>query len=526
LRPGRCSSTALWTRSSRSRRDLTLLTGLVLLAAAARIAPLTENRFHPDEALYANWGLLIANGRDVLLAGVPLDKPPLWFYVLAGSFGLFGNSELAARLPALAASLLSVALTYQLSRQLCLAPAAEVVAASVMALSPFSILFGITAFTDPLLVLWLLAALVAAARARLGWAGLCFGLALATKQTALVFAPLLAALAIQCRHRRHLAPVLLRFVAGFAPVVLALLTWDAARHAPAGYWQQSIASYGGLSLVKLAELPQRLAAWGELSSYLLGSPVVTGIFVLAILALLAVEIGQPAQANKPGASIPAFQNTQHRRIVLTLAAFVLGYVVLHAVFSFNEWDRYLLGLVPLLALLVARAAWQLAMFSQRLTPARAAAWQHAAVVVPIILLVGPAWQAAHSGYPIGGDHGAYDGIDRVADYLRHMPWGTVLYDHWLNWELRYYLYDGPIYVDWFSTPEELATDLRAFRDSIVPRYLLLPGWELAGDVTQAVAAAGYQQQLVLTTTRRDGQLSFLLYRVKPANQIGGDADGP
>ncbi|MFN2270157.1 MAG: hypothetical protein ACK2US_04925, partial [Anaerolineae bacterium] len=72
---------------------------LVLLALALRLPPLLDNRFHPDEALYGYWGLLIALGRDPGLVDVPVYKPPLLPYLIAGTQGLFSKSEFAVRLP-------------------------------------------------------------------------------------------------------------------------------------------------------------------------------------------------------------------------------------------------------------------------------------------------------------------------------------------------------------------------------------------------------------------------------------------
>ena len=52
-----------------------------------------------------------------MLTGVPVDKPPLLIYLTALSFFVFGQSELAARLPNLIASVISVPLLYQLTRR-------------------------------------------------------------------------------------------------------------------------------------------------------------------------------------------------------------------------------------------------------------------------------------------------------------------------------------------------------------------------------------------------------------------------
>ncbi|MBI4772111.1 MAG: phospholipid carrier-dependent glycosyltransferase, partial [Chloroflexi bacterium] len=83
---------------------------VLLLAAALRAPLLTASRFHPDEALYAGFARQIAAGRDPLLSRQLVDKPPLSLYLMAASFTAFGASEFAARLPSLAASLLSIAL--------------------------------------------------------------------------------------------------------------------------------------------------------------------------------------------------------------------------------------------------------------------------------------------------------------------------------------------------------------------------------------------------------------------------------
>ncbi|MEE8163738.1 MAG: glycosyltransferase family 39 protein, partial [Anaerolineae bacterium] len=199
--------------------------GLVLLiavGAAVRLAPIGANRFHEDEALYSFWALQIATGRDPILNYSPVDKPPLFIYALALCFKLFGPSEVAARLPSELSSVASIALLYYLASRL-YGRSVAMVAAVLMALSPFNILFAPTAFTDPLVVAWVLAALCLAAKGpalmvrqahhdglskgSLGWSGLVLGLAAATKQLGLLFVPL--AIVIGAR-RLTLSPLRLR----------------------------------------------------------------------------------------------------------------------------------------------------------------------------------------------------------------------------------------------------------------------------------------------------------------------------
>jgi hypothetical protein len=101
---------------------------------------LTSQRFHHDEALYATWALQITSGIDPWLAHTPIDKPPLFLYLVAGAMGLLGATETAARVPSLLATALTVGLTFWLGRKL-YGTGVAVVAAWLVVLSPFTILF-------------------------------------------------------------------------------------------------------------------------------------------------------------------------------------------------------------------------------------------------------------------------------------------------------------------------------------------------------------------------------------------------
>jgi 4-amino-4-deoxy-L-arabinose transferase-like glycosyltransferase len=174
---------------------------LCLIAFALRLGPAFDNRFHPDEALFSSWALKIARGENVLLTGLPVDKPPLLIYTTAISFLFFGQTEIAARLPNLLASVISVLLVYHLARpststslrsarSVPAQDASSLFASILFTLSPFAILFAPTAFLDPTMIMFGLASLVAASRDRMGWAGILLGLSFATKVQGLFFAPL------------------------------------------------------------------------------------------------------------------------------------------------------------------------------------------------------------------------------------------------------------------------------------------------------------------------------------------------
>ena len=543
---------------------------ILLLAFFLRAASLTLDRFHADEALYSGWALRIRDG-DPFLLDVPVDKPPLYLFALAASFRTFGSSELAARLPNLAAGMLNLALLYALARRL-YGPRTARWATFVLACSPYSILFARTAFTDTTLVTWTLAALYAATGGRWLWAGIAMGLALATKQHAVILYPLVFAVGWMAltysacggsypegipvgqstagpgkakRWRVFLS------LLGFAPILALVTWWDAQRwEIRPGYWQQSTLSYGGLAWAAPAEWGGRLLEWLGWARYLFGSPLLYATFGLGIVLLMLwnwgllparggsyqrVSCGQSTASSDRAAHPPDCpQNTlrygparaQNKILDTLLAAYLLAYILLHTVAGFSVWDRYLLPLAPLVALLVGRmVSIVIPECSYResrnpVTPAlRAGASvpgissresRITRIVLPLtlsLLLLLSGTRAARNGYPVGGDHWAYQGLDEIASYLKtNAPPDAVLYHHWLRWHYTYYLHGTPFELRYWESGEHLLRESRRSPDHA--QYIVLPTWR-----TEDPAIEGLSFEPLLSPQRRDGSVALTLYRV-------------
>lgn len=482
---------------------------LILLGLALRLFPLLRDPLHQDEALYGFWGRLIGAGRDTWLATVAADKPPLVPYLIAGSQAVFGVSEFAIRTPGLAASLLSIPLVYVLACRLYRDRRVGLVAAAVMALTPYPVLFGATAFTDAVLVGWWLTACCAALSGRWGWAGLLLGLAFASKQQAVVLAPLVVALGLvgwqdqAARGDGRIAS--LRFVLGLAPVVMGVLAWDGIRVAAgarAGFWDQGIESYGGLRLIWPGELTARWRDWSRLGGYLLGWPWVLMLFLGGAAVLLWHDLTRRPRTRAAAAD-------------LALSGFALFYFFLHWLVAFPLWDRYLLPLVPLVGLLLGRGVTlicdQARARSGRCWEAfRVSRW--AFYLLLALLLVVSGLRASDGRIPVGGDHGAYDGLKEAVGFLQALPVGTVLYDRWLSWHYDFYLFDAYLYRAGFAAPEWLAADAASFYDGH-PRYVVVPRWESAARLERALTGVGLAISPVLTTCGRDGAPSFVVYEI-------------
>jgi hypothetical protein len=128
------------------------------------------------------------------------------------------------------------------------------------------------------------------------------------------------------------------------------------------------------------------------------------------------------------------------------------------------------------------------------------------------LLLGGGLLAAGGRIPVGGDHGAYEGIKEVVAYLRGLPVGTVLYDRWLGWHYDFYLFDAYLYRAGFPAPDWLASDAAALYDGR-PRYLAVPDWTSSARLERVLAEAGLKLSPALTTHRRDGTASFVVYEI-------------
>ncbi len=492
------------------------LIAALLAATFFRARPLLENRFHPDEALYAWFARLIGAGHDVLLAGPLVDKPPLAFYLGGLGMALIGGHEFAARLPAFFASLISVALIFQLGKKLYDARTG-LLAAGLLALSPFAILFAITVFIDPLVTAFSLWGLWMTRVKSPRWAAVAFSLAFAAKQSALFFLPLaLAFVFLTLPARAGLNDALktvwrhARFwLAGLILTTLLLLAWDAARQPLISFWDQGYSDNAPNRLIRANEVLPRANAWLELLSYATASALLNALFVIGLPVLLIRQAHRPARAAL---------------VDFLLASYLLVYLAAYWLLAFNVWDRYLVQIVPLILLLLARVLWRIAdslwrianslwpQLSRRNYPLSAIGY-----LLPLVfcfILLPSSLTAAQSGYPIGGDHGAYDGIDDAARFLNALPYGTVLYDHWLSWLWNFYLFDGPVYVSWFPTPDALTTDLQAFGRAS-PRYIAIPSWEADIEIRAAAARAGFHFVAAHTAFRRDGSVSLRVYQIVP-----------
>jgi hypothetical protein len=500
------------TRLSWPRAGLVL--ALITLAGfTLRLPLLMRFPLREDEAIYGYWALH-AWYVDPLFLEVWPDKPPIFLWLLSAAFQLWGHgpetAAAAARLVNIMAGTLMIPVLAACARRWW-GWGAAFVGALVLALNPFAVSFAPTAFTDPLLVLAASLALALVVRRRWFWSGFWLGIAIMAKQQGLLFAPIIVVCALCPPNRAHY-PDLLRFLAGLAAVVLPILYWDSLRWTTApSPWDLGATNVGGVTLLPISTWIERSSGWTALIWFLLASPWAWAIYTFGLLAAARVAWRRRA----PIATwVPA----------LVVAAWAGGFFLLHLGTSIQIWDRYLLPLVIPVALLggwaTAELAHVLPVMSQRTqahpagtledrTPNAYRNWVVAmALAGTLLVLAGPAALAAQGGIPIGGDHGAYAGLDEALAAVDTPH--ALLFHRELGWHARFALFDslrnGDVTLRYFPSAIYLADS--ATKSPHKQRFVIVPDWAPLPDLPLQLAVRGLQAQLY----QRLGH--FTVYRIK------------
>jgi 4-amino-4-deoxy-L-arabinose transferase-like glycosyltransferase len=482
-----------------------LAVALILLLAAAFFIPglHSDTRLHPDEALYATYGRIVARG-DPLLIGVGLDKPPLLFYAIAASFRLLGDTEFAARVPGVIASLLSIAAAYAITKRVYGLHTA-LLTAFLLAISPMVRAFAATAFTDPLMLFFLLLSVLMVVRGGWRWSGVWIGLALAVKPSALQWIPLVILLGIAAERQlrwKHIR----RFGLAFGGVLLLLILWQLARDTYPDWWALNSVNNNPGRFIRAEEIAPRFATFG---GYAMMIFPLWGMGWLSVITNLtpAPSPQTEREIGRVGYGAAEMINFQSRIKLfnphnfhflyaplrkrrgnggevlfdLLLTASTLGSLSFLWLVAFNTYDRYLLALAPFVLMLVARVLVRIGLVRAMVIS-----------LLVVIFLTPP--------LHIGGDDGAYTGIDQLAVRLNALPAGTVVYEHWLGWELGYYLGAHPaIKLVWLPTVRDLINAPK-------PSYLVAPQREAAAWLDE-LSKAGINFQKVYTFGR------FAVYEV-------------
>lgn len=479
---------------------------ILLVGAWLRFHALTlDARFHPDEALFSTFARSAAVYGDWMFSG-PLDKSPLSLYAAGVSMHFLAahvtqqgvidvpvqQGEFAARLPSTLAGVVSIALMIALARRLYDDRVAHW-AGILLALSPLMIAYSASAFTDGLMLMFGLAAALAALTCRGGWSGVLLALSVWSKQQGGLFLPLVLLLFVspppngrsdgccwRTRAWRASAACVLVFGAG----LLLLLAWDVLRGETSIFALAAVNNDPGRALSPATTWFPRLAEWVTQGRGMLSAPALTaGLIGVGMLA--AAHFRSPAD-----------------RVLLVYAG---GYALLHWIGPFNTYARYLLPLTLVIALLGGRGV--AALLASISSTARRSA---ATILLAGLLVQGVS--AARTVYHANEEDP--NGILALAAYINAKPLGAIVYDHWLGWQMGYYLgaWSDKRRV-YYPDPQTQALDALHNPDP-APRYLIAPQQADVAPWISALQAAGFSVALEYAEA---GFVSFMVLP-PPASQ--------
>ncbi|MBC7870222.1 MAG: hypothetical protein H7Y09_05235 [Chitinophagaceae bacterium] len=229
------------------------------------------------------------------------------------------------------------------------------------------------------------------------------------------------------------------------------MLWDKARGETSIFALAAVNNNPGRIFAAKEEWLPRLSAWLSDSAAIFGTGGLTlGFVIIAGVALL--------------------KNMQ--RGDLLIALYIVSYGLLHWLAAFNIYDRYLLPLVPLLAILAGRGIASGANWSGDRIKHIPNAIFCACVILAILALSIMSLRVADTIHH--ANEADSTGILALADFLNDKPLGTIIYDHWLGWEMGYYM---GAWTDkrrvYYPAPEIQAEDALRNPDPAT-RYLIAP----------------------------------------------------
>ncbi|MDX1991115.1 MAG: glycosyltransferase family 39 protein [bacterium] len=508
--------------------NLSLITLVLLCAAGLRFRALSlDARFHPDEALFSTFARNAAVHGDWMLHG-PLDKSPLSIYAAALSMHFVGafitedgvidvpvrQGEFAARLPNVLAGVLTIAVAYALAKRVTPRdPTVWLIAALLMAVSPMAVGISASAFTDTFMLLFGVGSALAAASGHTGWSGMLLALSIASKQQGIFFLPL--TMGISWRSLRSgRSKKVFGFASAFGGGLALLLLWDWMRGETSIFALASVNNNPGRLLTSPEEWWPRLRQWAQHAWTMFGGAGATVALIMIAIYACFVKDFEPQSTHRTRRGVQSkilalFASWRSNTLQAILGVFALAYFALHWIGALNLYDRYLLPLVPLIALLVASGMVRLMYRKQ------AFALPVIALILTVVVLgVGAAGRVNHA------NEDDAQGILELAAYLNAKPLGTILYDHWLGWQMGYYL---GAWTDkrrvYYPDPETQAQDALCNPDP-APRYLIAPDGANVLPWLTAFRDNDFDVQGVY------GLRGFRAYKIIPpwAFQGGGDAE--
>jgi 4-amino-4-deoxy-L-arabinose transferase-like glycosyltransferase len=417
-----------------------------------------DMRLHADEAFYMTFARNAAINGDFWLSG-SLDKPPLAIYTQMFALMLYGTDtlpdsvltldarkgEFVARITGAFWGMIALGFTYRLAWRWTTSYSIAGMAIVILVLSPHWMVYSASAFLDIPMIALQLVALVYVLERRWSWAGIAFGLAFITKPQAIFFLPLIGFIALQAppSYRDAIKAILVSLA-----IVAIVFVWDALRP------ETSIFTLGA---VNNALNDTSLALRTRLNTWLYQLSIGFGVLSWSVLALALLR--------------RTWVNWQALSLL-----WVISFVGVQVIAVPNVYERYILPTLPILAILSAHTFVHLWQFLRKVLVVSLSALLVVNSLTPqgiarVLEPFGGVFYYQENPYFV---QDSAPNVLALADYLNAKPIATVIYDHWLGWQMGYYMgqWTNKRRV-YYPEPAPLVVDALLL-DEIGTRYLIVP----------------------------------------------------
>ncbi|MCL4256283.1 MAG: DUF2029 domain-containing protein, partial [Anaerolineae bacterium] len=373
-----------------------------------------NKRFHPDEALYTTFARNAVVHGDWLLTS-PLDKPPLSIYANALSQVFFGVvitdkgvydlpirvGEFVACIPNMFAGMITLALFIALEKKL--SPQKLPIGAMSLILAPLFIHLSASAFTDMLMLMWVMGSWLAIERKQSFLSGFLLMVGFATKPQAIFMLPFLIVRGLWGKPIRYS----LWFIFGMCIPFAILMIWDASRGATSIF---ALGQYN-YPTQTLIHNPQnwleRAWLWGEFVFWGANPLVIACCFFVFLWRTYEAKASSPPLHHQKltfcNGRLARSAYVIHRDNPYLLSIlFILMYSLFHIVLGIPLYDRYALLIIPFIGLLASRYA-------------------RIGILIGILILFVNI-PIGRDGYPVDSE----GGIISLAEEINNLPFAAVV----------------------------------------------------------------------------------------------------
>ncbi|GEM_PF-2438220 len=328
----------------KTNRQYLILFCILGLALYVRLSFLGLNRMHMDECLYSAYAMRMVDRGDIALnGGLQVDKPPLFFYFIALSFLITRTfSESAARLPNIIFSIITIFYIFKIINTLYKNFTLAILTSFFTAFSVYNIAFSVTAFQDVSMTTFFILSLYMILKEKYFLSAFFYAFSVGCKPMTLFLLPvyLLSIILFSGKGFYILKYQFKALIYGMSCVFIPLMLWSGLLANPRwGIFKFFITQQPEVINIS-GNYTERFLIWLDYSKNILNAPFFLYIAIGGLFVLVMVGI---------------FKKKNNIKMDLFFLTGIFYFFIIITFVNFRQFDRYLVPIVPFVALALARS---------------------------------------------------------------------------------------------------------------------------------------------------------------------------